>query len=62
MLVTGDPSGIGYRILDYERSFKYPEMLAAIMMLAAFGWAIDWAFKWIERKSIPWYKERHESF
>lgn len=62
MLVTGDPSGIGYRILDYERSFKHPEMLAAIVVLAVFGWAIDWAFRWIERKSLPWHNARSKSF
>lgn len=61
MLVVGNPSGIGYRILDYERSFKYPEMLAAIVVLASFGWAIDWAFQCIERKFLPWHVTRSKS-
>jgi ABC-type nitrate/sulfonate/bicarbonate transport system permease component len=61
MLVTGDPSGIGYLILDYERSFKHPEMLTAIVLLAICGWGLDWSFKFAEQYLLPWHVARNKT-
>jgi ABC-type nitrate/sulfonate/bicarbonate transport system permease component len=58
IIVPGDPSGIGYLILDFERSFRQPEMLTAIVVLALAGWLLDWGFKWAEPRLLPWHIAR----
>ncbi len=37
-------NGIGYRLLDYERAFRYPEMYAALALLAVTGLGLNLAF------------------
>jgi sulfonate transport system permease protein len=55
MIVTGDPRGIGYVILDSERSFHYPEMLAGIVTLGLMGWMLDAIFERIDRRVLFWH-------
>lgn len=51
-------TGIGYLILDYERSFKHPDMFGAIIALGLTGWLIDFIFKRIEKLVLPWHAGR----
>ena len=51
-------TGIGYLILDYERSFKQPEMFGAIIVLGLTGWLLDLVFKRIEKLALPWHSGR----
>ncbi len=48
-------SGLGFVILDTQRSFQTAQMYAWVMVLAAFGAACSLAFDRIERVAIPWH-------
>ncbi len=52
-------SGIGYFILDSERSFRVREMYAGILMLMLLGYLLNRAFVWIEAHSMRWYYQRN---
>jgi ABC-type nitrate/sulfonate/bicarbonate transport system permease component len=46
--------GIGFRILDHERSFQVREMFAWIVVLVALGGAMMKLFEIAERRLVPW--------
>lgn len=46
--------GIGFRILDLERSFQIREMFAWIVVLVAMGGALTKLFDIAERRLVPW--------
>lgn len=46
--------GVGYLILDMQRSFKVPQMYAWIVILAVLGYALNAAFVFAERRAIHW--------
>jgi len=46
--------GIGFRILDLERSFQIREMFAWIVVLVALGGALTKLFDIAERRLVPW--------
>jgi ABC-type nitrate/sulfonate/bicarbonate transport system permease component len=46
--------GVGYLILDMQRSFRVPEMYAWIVILAVLGWALNDLFLRLERRFTPW--------
>lgn len=46
--------GIGFRILDHERSFQIRDMFAWIVVLVALGGAMMKVFDITERKLVPW--------
>lgn len=46
--------GIGFRILDLERSFQIREMFAWIVVLVAMGGALTKLFDIAERGLVPW--------
>jgi ABC-type nitrate/sulfonate/bicarbonate transport system permease component len=53
MLLDGQ-TGIGFQILDAERSFKVTQMYAWIVVLSAMGISLNWCFIILERASLPW--------
>jgi ABC-type nitrate/sulfonate/bicarbonate transport system permease component len=46
--------GVGFLILDMERSFRVPEMYAWIVILAVTGWALNAVFVRLERRVTHW--------
>jgi ABC-type nitrate/sulfonate/bicarbonate transport system permease component len=52
MLVSSN--GIGFLILDMQRSFRVPEMYAWIVILGALGLLLNALFEWVERKLVAW--------
>lgn len=46
--------GLGYVILDMQRSFAIQEMYAWIIILAALGLGLNSIFEYIEMKAVPW--------
>ena len=48
-------SGLGFIILDTQRSFQTDQMYAWVVVLAAFGAACSLLFDRIERLAIPWH-------
>ncbi|MBL8360730.1 MAG: ABC transporter permease [Rubrivivax sp.] len=46
--------GVGYLILDMQRSFRVPEMYAWIVILAVLGWALNAVFVRLEGRVTRW--------
>jgi ABC-type nitrate/sulfonate/bicarbonate transport system permease component len=46
--------GIGFLIIDMQRSFRIPDMYAWIVILAVLGYLLNEAFVRIERRSLHW--------
>ena len=46
--------GVGYLIIDMQRSFQVANMYAWILILAVLGFALNYLFLQFERKAIPW--------
>jgi ABC-type nitrate/sulfonate/bicarbonate transport system permease component len=49
-----DSRGIGFLILDMQRSFRVPEMYAWIIILGLLGLLLNALFEWIEGKLVAW--------
>jgi ABC-type nitrate/sulfonate/bicarbonate transport system permease component len=54
MLAGND--GLGFYILDMERSFRYPEMYAGVAFLGVFGYFLNYLFIKITSRTIKWQK------
>jgi ABC-type nitrate/sulfonate/bicarbonate transport system permease component len=50
--------GMGYFILDAQRSFRIPEMYAGVLTLMILGYLLNWIFVIVERYTLHWYVER----
>lgn len=46
--------GLGYLIIDMQRSFRVRDMYAWIVILAVLGYALNAAFLAVERRAIHW--------
>jgi ABC-type nitrate/sulfonate/bicarbonate transport system permease component len=46
--------GIGYLILDMQRSFRVKDMYAWLVLLAVLGYGLNLAFVAIERRALRW--------
>jgi sulfonate transport system permease protein len=53
MIVGGN--GVGYFILDAERSFKFKEMYAGVIVIGIIGYSINLFATYIEKKIIFWH-------
>jgi len=49
-------NGLGFYIIDWERSFHFKEMYAGIFALGILGYLINFAFIKIDSKVMRWYK------
>jgi ABC-type nitrate/sulfonate/bicarbonate transport system permease component len=54
MVVAND--GLGFYILDLQRSFRIPEMYAAIVALAGLGYLLNRAFLAVDARVMAWHK------
>ncbi len=61
IIATGETFGLGYLIIDYERSFKWPQMLGVIVMVGVIGWVLDFVFRYIEKSVLSWHHGRASS-
>ena len=52
-MITGN-SGIGYYILDMQRTFRVPEMFAGIFTLGVLGFLINFGFLELEHHLLRW--------
>ena len=52
-MVAGS-SGIGYFILDNQRTFRVPEMFAGIFTLGIIGYCANWLFLLVETRILHW--------
>ncbi len=54
MVVSND--GLGFYILDRQRSFQIREMYAAIVALAVIGYGLNWLFLTLDGRLMAWHK------
>lgn len=45
--------GLGYLILDMQRSFKVLDMYAWLLILAVLGYVLNGGFVWVEAQALP---------
>ncbi len=51
--------GIGYFILNAQRSFRVPDMYAGVITLGLLGYALNVLFVRLERRVLRWHIESH---
>jgi ABC-type nitrate/sulfonate/bicarbonate transport system permease component len=54
--MVASTSGIGYFILQSERSFDIPEMWSGIVLLGLLGYLLNAAFGLVERRVLRWHR------
>ena len=52
--MLGADSGIGFQVLDLQRSFQVKQMYSWIFILAFLGLSLNAVFEWFERRAVPW--------
>ena len=55
---VGSQNGLGHLMVLYQAYFKIPRMFAAIVLLSVFGYLFYEALKLIEKKVLPWHREK----
>lgn len=58
-MLVGD-QGLGHRIIDAERTFRFAEMYALTILIGLLGYSANRAFFSISRMFIGWHVEAHE--
>lgn len=53
MFAAGD--GIGFTIVQFQRSFAIPDMWTGILVLGLLGFLLSAAFRLVERRVLAWY-------
>jgi ABC-type nitrate/sulfonate/bicarbonate transport system permease component len=48
-------NGIGYAVLDFQRSFAIPEMWSGILLLGVLGVLLSLLFRLFESRTLAWY-------
>jgi ABC-type nitrate/sulfonate/bicarbonate transport system permease component len=54
-------NGLGFAIIQFERSFAVPEMWTGIIMLGLIGILLSQIFRLIERRMLAWYHGLRQS-
>ena len=54
--MVGATSGIGYFILDAQRSFRIPQMYAGMLVLALLGYTLNRGFLLVDSRLMAWHK------
>jgi ABC-type nitrate/sulfonate/bicarbonate transport system permease component len=53
--MIGSTNGLGYYILQSQRTFAIPEMYGGIVLLAILGYTLNAGFLAIEKKVLAWH-------
>lgn len=48
-------SGLGFTVVQFQRSFAIDEMWSGIVLLGLIGIALSFIFQWTERRVLRWY-------
>jgi sulfonate transport system permease protein len=54
--MAGSTDGIGFQILQAQRSFAIPQMWAGMLFLGIVGYAVNVAFRGLERVLLGWHR------
>lgn len=52
-MIAGN-AGLGFYVLDTERSFRFAEMYGSVVILGVLGVAVNGALAWLERRVVFW--------
>ena len=47
--------GLGFAIIQFQRTFAVPEMWSGTILLGLIGFGLAWAFRVVERRVLFWY-------
>ncbi len=53
-------SGLGYTVVQFQRSFAVPEMWSGVLLLGLLGVALSGLFYLVERRVLKWYQRERE--
>lgn len=48
-------SGLGFKIVEFQRTFAIPEMWSGILLLGLIGFALSLLFRLVENRVLLWY-------
>jgi ABC-type nitrate/sulfonate/bicarbonate transport system permease component len=54
-------NGLGFTIVQFQRSFAIPEMWSGIILLGLLGFALSLLFRLAERRALRWYDGLREA-
>jgi ABC-type nitrate/sulfonate/bicarbonate transport system permease component len=54
--MVASTNGIGFFVLQSQRSFAIPEMWAGILLLGLLGYALNLIFLLAERRVLAWHR------
>jgi ABC-type nitrate/sulfonate/bicarbonate transport system permease component len=49
-------NGVGFTIVQFQRSFRIPEMWSGIILLGMIGVALALIFRFVEYRALAWYR------
>jgi len=52
--------GIGYTVVQFQRTFALPEMWTGIIVLGLLGVVLSWLFRLLEARVLTWYHGQRE--
>jgi ABC-type nitrate/sulfonate/bicarbonate transport system permease component len=47
--------GLGFTVVQFQRSFAIPEMWSGVLLLGLIGVVLAWLFRLVERRVLGWY-------
>ncbi|UED87995.1 ABC transporter permease [Streptomyces profundus] len=53
--MVASSEGLGYFVLEQQRSFAIPEMWTGIILLGLLGYVLNWLFQRVERRALAWH-------
>ena len=57
--MVASTNGIGFFVLQSQRSFAIPEMWSGILLLGILGYTLNLLFSAVERRVLAWHREAH---
>jgi len=49
-------AGLGYQVLQYQETFRYPQMWSAFLLIAIIGLILNLAAARLERRALRWQR------
>jgi ABC-type nitrate/sulfonate/bicarbonate transport system permease component len=59
--MVASANGLGYSILQFQRSFSIPEMWSGIILLGLIGFVLSVIFQLVQARALRWYHGVRES-
>ena len=53
-------NGLGFTIVQFQRSFAIPEMWSGILLLGLVGVGLSLLFRLVERRVLAWYRGQRD--